>query len=368
MLPLPDRAALFFARPGYESQPTANASHVVVCAEEAGGTYALMPVLRELHARAIGTTVLAAGNGVRILRESGHKHGLWLDGPLDDWPEAALRPGALLITPSEDGRLEQDLLSRFASTPTVVLEDYYESGRRSVECAAETGLSLPTVCVVDQEAERLVRRRFPGLSVPVKVTGSPMFDALAGEDVAAVQARNKDKLGVPSDKNLVTFFIPRLGQTSLRLAVQVADAFRQMGDEYLFAPRRHPADRNERAAYERLFDGLPLLDTIGILTDTVADAADVVIAQRSLTVLRAAVRRQRTVTLTVGLAPGFTFPAVDAGISLPARPVELPELLPELLQGTSLRCMALDQNMRRLKADGRAAARVADIVCTSFSM
>lgn len=364
---LPDRAELFSVV-GPDGALPSDAPCVVACAEEVGGTNALGPVLRQLHGRSIGATVLAAGNGLRILQERGYEHGLRLQGPLAAWPEAALCPGALLISPSEDGRLEEYLFARFRSTPAVVVEDYYESGRRAVACAASMELVLPTVCVVDGEAERLIRRRFRNVPVPVEVTGSPTFDALAGEDFAAVQERAKKELGVPPEQKFVTFLIPRLGERSLLLAGRVARAFQRMGPEYLFTARRHPSDTIEAAAYGRLFQVASMLDTAALPTDKVADAADLVIAHRSVTVLREVMRQHPTITLAQHLDPDFTFPLVDAGASVAARPAELPEIIPELLAGTSPRCRALRRNMERYRPDGGAAARVADVVCRAMDL
>jgi hypothetical protein len=365
--PLPDRAVLLSAVQASEAAlPSAEIPHVVVCAEDTGGTYALLPVLHELHARNVGTTVLAAAHGAQILQERGSEYGFRVDA-LDGWPPAAEQPGALLLGPSVSGRLEYDLRSRFPLAPAFVVEDYYESSRGSIEHAAKVGLPPPTVCVIDDEAKLLIERRFPGLPVPVEITGSPAFDTLADEDTVATQTQRRAEIGILPDKKLVAFFIPSLGRASLRLTEQAADAFRRMGSTYIFAPRRHPSDSNGWNEYERLLDGVPTLTTVDIPSDTVADAADLVVGHRSGTILREVVRQRLTITLNAELNPGFTFPLVDAGASMPAHPTELDKTIPELLDGSSARTQLLRQNMLPYKTDGQAAARVAQVVCRAIS-
>lgn len=368
-LPLPERAGLYAVHPFGDAPPLApDARHVVVCAKDTGGTEALLPVLRELHANNIGTTAIAAGVGLRILQERGRQHNLRLSDPLDGWPSPASHPGGLLLTPSVAGDLEETLLAWFPRTPAAIVEDYYESSRHAVKIAAETGRSLPTVCAVDSEAKRLIRDRFTGLGVPVKVTGSPTFDALAGEDVAATQARSRKELAVPPNEKLIAFLMPHLGESSLRLAQGVAGAFQEMGGEYMVALRPHPSDPVPLTEYEKLFEDVRTRRTVGIPTDTVANAADLVVAGRSVAARREAVRQRFTVTLEGHLARGFTSPLAEIGASVPASPDELPELIPELLQGVSPRCENLRQAMAPLRSDGRAAARVAAVCAELFKV
>jgi hypothetical protein len=355
------RATELFSIVGQSEQPP-GPEHVVVCGEETGGTNALMPVIRELLDRKIGITALLSGNGRRILMNRGHEHGLQCV-PTNTWPEAADNPDGVVMTPSEDGRLEEYLLEEYENTAITVIEDYHESGRRAIGHAARLGMELPTICVVDEEATRLIRRRFPGLAVPVVETGSPTFDELLGEDMPSMRTRMKAELGIPAGSKFVAFLIPRLGDKSLQLANDFAKAIQGMDESIIFTARRHPSDKIDRVAYERIFHGLNMLDTSATPTDEVAEAADLIIAQRSVTVLRAVIRQQLTVTLNQFVPEGFTLPLVDSGASLPALPHDLSEVIEELLQGESARCDTLRSNMKSYGTDGKAASRVADVVC-----
>jgi hypothetical protein len=346
-----------------ESQESTGPEHIVVCGEETGGTDALMPVIQELLKRNIGVTALLAGNGLRALMTRGAELGLRAV-PLEAWPEAADNPSGVVITPSEDGRLEEYLLDKYKDKPVTVIEDYHESSRRAIAHAARLGIEIPTVCVVDNEAERLIRKRFPDLSVPVVKTGSPTFDRLLKEDVPSMRRHMKRELEIPEENKFVAFLIPRLGKNSLLLASDFAKAIRGMSEDIIFTARRHPSDTIDCAAYDEIFEGLDLLDTSATSTDKVAEAADLIIAQRSVTILRAATRQQPTITLTRFTPEDFTLPLVDSRASLPIQAgKQLPSAITELLEGESARCDELRANMKPYKTDGKAASGVADVVC-----
>jgi hypothetical protein len=361
---LPSNSELFSvdSMPGGQS---GEIGHVVVCGEETGGSDALMPVLRELRSRNIGVTALLAGNGLRILTTRGHEHDLRVH-PIDTWPKRATQPNAVLITPSEDGRLEEYLLQKHPDTNSVVIEDYHESSRRSVAHVHELGIQPPTVCVLDPEAERLIALRFPDVDVPVVVTGSPTFDELFDEDLASKRAEMRSELGILDSQKFVTLFMPRLGEELVGYAQEIAKSLQVTDDSILFTSRQHPSDTLSKEAFKQIFNGSNMIDTSDIPLDKVAVAADLAIAQRSVTNLRAVTRQQLTITLNQFIAPGFTFPLVDSGASLPATPSELPSVISELLAGESERCDELRKNMKQYQTDGKAASRVADIVCRSI--
>jgi len=333
--------------------------HVIVCGEERGGTDALLPVVRELITRNIGVTALMAGIGLRKFMDEGHQHGLHAQRTTT-WPEASRNPDALLFSASNDGRLEEYLRSEFSDEDSFMLEDHYESSRFAIDLIHKSGHELPTICVIDSEAERLIRRRFPGLAVPVVETGSPAFDPLFSEDRLAVQARIKTELGIPDEK-LITVVLPGLEHTML--AREVASALREVKGNYTYAIRRHPRDSASQATIDEIFAGIDSVDTHtpGYSTEDIGAASDLVIAQRSTYSLKAAARQIPNISMARFVPDGFTLPLVDSGASIPAEPSDLPKLIPEILARESL-YTALMANMEPYRVDGKSALRVTDLV------
>jgi hypothetical protein len=135
--------------------------------------------------------------------------------------------------------------------------------------------------------------------------------------------------------------------------------------DLVYAVRHHPSDRVPVDVYKRLFAGLPCINTTAYPTDRVAAAADVFIGQRSTTLLRSVARQQPTINVDKYVPPGFSMPLTESGASLSAQPHELPPAITELLEGTSTRYHQLIENMRPYSVDGKAASRVADVVCAA---
>src|SRR6266542_6009478 len=143
--------------------------HVVVCAEENGGSDALLPVVQELRTRNVGVTALLAGEGAKAFQAKGSRYGLGVS-EVSPWPPAATRPNALLYSASNDGRLEEYLSATFPDVNSVMIEDHYESSRYAVSRIHRRGLRVPTICGLDTEADRLIKERFkplfPDLEIP----------------------------------------------------------------------------------------------------------------------------------------------------------------------------------------------------------
>lgn len=335
-----------------------NMGHIVVCGEEKGGTDALIPVVRELIDRGFSVSGLLAGIGLEVFTALGkEKYKLQLEKTNDLVPTNE-EPDAILLSPSVDGRLERYLGQSFAS-PRVLIEDFYESSRYVLSKGIEDNIEPPTVCVIDEDAKRLMKRRFPNVSIPVEITGSPSFDSVFNEDVDRIREQKRIELGIGS-KSLVAFMMPPLGHTML--AEQVAESFREL-DNTVFAVRPHMRDTISQSAYEKIFDGIPHVGVSIASTKGLGAAADVVITQRSTYGLSAAVRQQPNISLRDFVPSGFTLPLVDAGLSLESTPVKLASDIEELLEGSSERCDMLRQKMAEYRVDGKSASRVADVVC-----
>lgn len=354
---VPDGAELFEVSLPGQAAPD---QHVLICSGEKGGMDALLPTMQQLLGRNVGVSALLSDAGLRTFRAVGDRYGLEAQ-TLPDWSEINRRPPeALIFTPSPDGAVEQSL-SEFKA-PWVVVEDYYVSSRNIVRLALDKQLPPPTVCVIDEQAERLLAERFPGTAIPTELTGSPAFDILHGEDVAAEQQRIKSELGI-TDKKLIAVMLPYL--TDTRLAEGIADACQELGDDTVIALKSHPRDTNGSAVYEKIFQGVQMLDMekskgLGI-------GADLVITQRSTYSLTAVIRQQLNIALSDDVPEGFTLPTVDAGASLGASVASLQAAITELLDGKSERCATLRRNMQPYAADGRSALRVADVICRQLA-
>lgn len=337
---------------------SAKSDHIIVCGEEKGGTDALLPVVRELVTRGIGVKALMAGIGLQIFRGKIQEYNLSIDAGSQELA-ADQPPGALLYSPSNDGRIERYLSKAYQGTDSYIIEDHYESSRFAVGLTLDDGLRPPTVCAVDFEAERLIKQRFPHAEVSVVITGSPAFDALHSEDRLLIQQQVKEKLEI-ADKKLVALILPGLGHTAL--AAEIAEACQTGADDIVFAVRRHPRDTVDDATIERIFADVNCVDTGRYTTDEVGAAADVVVAQRSTYSLKAAARQVPNIAIPKFIPKGFTLPLVEAGASLAAEPRELPWAIGELLQDSSTRLSQLKEGMKPYKVDGLSAKRVADVV------
>lgn len=342
-----------------------DALHVLACGEEGGGTEALIPVLSELQRRGIGATALVGGIGLARFGTVGMRHGLRLN-PHDGEPGMDVANG-LLLSPSYDGGMEEYLMSRYAGAPAVLAEDYYESSRYVIARALANGLDVPLICTVDNEAVRLIHRRFSDVTAETRVTGSPAFDVLAGEDTAPVAQRVKAGLGLTSGQKLVVFLMPNLHHA--QLASEVAGSCRGLleTDDVVLTARAHPADSLSSEDFTRIFSGVPYVESTDYIPDEVAAAADLVIVQRSTHGLRAALRQKPSISLREYVPDEFTLSLVDAGASIEVPSTAVGPMILELLEGTSQRCIDLRAAMQPYKVDGKAAARVADALCELMS-
>ncbi len=352
------RAAWYTVESEHDIAP--DALHVLACGEEGGGTEALIPVLSELQRRGIGATALVGGIGLARFGTVGVRHGLRLS-PHDGEPGMDVANG-LLLSPSYDGGMEEYLMSRYAGAPAVLTEDYYESSRYVIARALANGLDVPLICTVDNEAVRLISRRFSDVTAETRVTGSPAFDVLADEDTAVAARHVKAGLGLVDGQKLAVFLMPNLHHTQLAAEV-AASCHGLIGDDVVLTARAHPADSLSSEDFTWIFSGVPYVESTDYTPDEVAAAADLVIVQRSTHGLRAALRQKPSISLREYVPDEFTLPLVDAGASVEVPSTAVGPMILELLQGTSQRCINLRAAMQPYEIDGKAAARVADIVC-----
>lgn len=352
---IPEGAKLF-AVTLHDAPPAATGQDVLVCGGEKGGVDALLPTMQEVLSRGIGVTALFSDAGLRTFSSVANRYGLVGQDITDRPADNQTPPAGLLFSPSPNGAVEQ-AISQF-DAPWTVVEDYYVSSRNIVSLALSKGLSPPTVCVIDTQAQDLLAERFPGVSIPTEITGSPAFDILHGEDVAAQQQHIKNELGI-SDKKLVAIMLPYLGNTSL--AEAIAAACQDFDDDVMFTIKCHPRDENSHTTYENIFRNVQTLSMDQAKGLSVA--ADIVITQRSTYSLTAVTRQQLNIALTDDVPAGFTLPTVDTGASLASSADGLAGAMAELLDGQSERCASLRRNMLPYVADGKSAARVTDVIC-----
>ncbi|HSX30513.1 MAG TPA: hypothetical protein VLE99_01205 [Candidatus Saccharimonadales bacterium] len=356
------KGALWYEVVGPEGADSGTAP-VIVCGEDVGGTDAILEVAFELAVqRRMRVMALLAGHGEQVFMRRAKEHCLTVT-PSDD-PGATKLPRAVILSPSVSARLERFLMRRYSGKVDITVdEDFAVACRRIIDFAIEQGLEMPTVCASDDIAKELLIGWFPGHDIPIEVTGSPTFDPLSKENPQEVYEAKRRRLCIPVGKIFVPILLPFLGDLDRDAIVQdIAGGLAMVNDpNVLFAIGPHQLDAQDPMANWWSFDSLDYMDASAYSSDDLVDAADLVIGGRSNITKRAAERLRDNITLLTPLLLGFTFPAVDAGVSVGARPEELAVVIPEVLEGRSERSRAAAAAREARRSKGDAARQVVDV-------
>ncbi|WKZ29411.1 MAG: hypothetical protein QY323_01625 [Patescibacteria group bacterium] len=221
------------------------------------------------------------------LETAGAKHGRI---PVERW-ENVRRPDVFVTSSScSSAHLQVAMRAIFPDVPMIYVEDNYRQYAKLFAALRKERLRLPDfVCTIDGGSLEDLIGAYPEYDhARAFSTGQPVFARLAGESPALRQeARRALGLG---DARLVVFMGgPKNGTTVPALAEALA-AIGCRGPVYTV--RRHPRDASSEADYAAAFDraGLQYLQTDEHATETVAMAADLVLAKSSTEVLVAAHR------------------------------------------------------------------------------
>ncbi len=205
------------------------------------------------------------------------------------WEEGR-HPAAFVTTSScSDPHLQIAARALCPRVPMLYVEDNYQQSKKLFDALKAHRLALPDcICCIDSGSLEDFSSGHPELDRRVYTTSQPVFEAVLHElPSARADARQKLMVCVP----LVVFMgTPDNGTLIKELGRALAPL--RWARKPIFTVRRHPRDQTTDAGYAEIFDaaGLPYLDTVEHDTQTVARAADLVLAVASTELTVAALR------------------------------------------------------------------------------
>lgn len=286
--------------------------------------------------------------------------------------DIVVEPSVILVDASTESGLEGYANSTFVDVPMVLIEDMYSSSIKFLQAIKERpGFHLPEkICVIDEEAKRLIVEKFPDMNDLVVVTGQPSFDRISKENTRKISSEVREKLGLEVHEKLVSFMsTPRV---TIEQAEKIFCELQELKDFKLIF-RKHPRDNTSDEDYEAMLakNGMVCLNAEGLMTDEVNCASDLVITTWSTEGLNAIYRRKPTIhILDSGILDlpesvnDKAWPPVKLGASVGIFDVNnLSKNVTELLDANSDLNRVLRDNMDRYYPnDGQNARRVADQV------
>lgn len=277
-------------------------------------------------------------------------------------------PDAGLIDASEEAGADMFFSATFPEVPRVMVADYYGgSCLLYLQKLKERNLPNPAkICVMDQEAKRIIIERFPELTDSIEVTGQPAFDRFANEDTKKIAGEVKEELGIKPNEKLVT----------LMSAMEPMEFVRQIAEQlstlkgFKFTFRRHPRDNTPLADYEKIFVdlGIDYVGTMEMPTSSIGAASDLVINKNSTEGLNAIYRRKPSINITdpkfIESPEDVMPPSVKLGASIGVDKMEdLAACVEKLLNPKSKENKDLNKNMDKYyPVDGKNSKRVVDVL------
>lgn len=232
-------------------------------------------------------------------------------------------PDVILVCASSENGIETFASTTFSEKPVVVVEDYYTSAgnylqrlKEIQEGSAERELPQ-AICVMDEEAKRIVVDAYPDVEPLVVVTGQPAFDRIARENTETISKTVRERLELDTEQKLVTFMSQMQPK---EMAEDLAQALRHATSKFVLAFRRHPRDPVPAAEYREVLEkaGIALIDTDDFSTDEISAASDLILTAFSTAGLEGIYRRKPTIHIT-----DTTHQEIPAELPLPLPPVKL---------------------------------------------
>ena len=285
--------------------------------------------------------------------------------------KAAGAPNLFLTGPSEEPGIEVSAVATYPEVPMVLLDVYYGDSLRLFKKFKERDLPLPArVCVMDEEAERIILEHYPEFKERISITGIPSMDRFASEDTEGINLHTRERLGIAPEEKLVVW-MATIDMTKELLRASVEE-LSQSKTPFTVIFRRHPRDNTPYDDYRAIIAevGLRYVDTQALSSDEVGAAADLVLTTTSTEGLHAMYRRKPSIHVNderhKKLYPGIflPLPQVRSGASMGTEDVqELSGLVNELLDPLSARNQELLRNMEtHYPRDGKNAARVVEVI------
>ena len=210
--------------------------------------------------------------------------------PVERWQDVP-RPDVFVTSSScSDAHLQVAMRAAFPGVPMVYVEDNYRQHAKLFAALRKERLKLPDfVCCIDGGSlEDLIGAHPEYDHERAFSTGQPVFSRFVSED-PSLREEARRALGLHDSRLVVFMGAPKNGTIVPALAEALAAA-RCRGPVYTVS--RHPRDAATSADYAAAFDraGLQYFQTDEHSTETVARAADLVLARASTEVIVAAHR------------------------------------------------------------------------------
>lgn len=356
---------LFLIKPGSEMKPDFS---VYVISRDTGSANALIPVVNGLLAQNCQITVLAEGPAESKF-ENAFSEANTRVGLSDDGTEAINNTDLILSDASSSYGLEGCVSWGMRDKPFVLVEDNYSSSTAFLEaCARFYGHIPDRICVMDEEAKKIIVNQYPELENHVVITGQPIYDQIADEDTEKIQIETKQKLGLEPDEKLVVF----MGTVESTLEPYKA-IFQQVKDsDFTFGFRKHPYCVFSYAEIYALMDeaGVKYVPMDNITIDQAGAAADLVMTTWSTEGVKGIYREKPTIhildadVLEMPDNLSLPLPPVALGASIEVNHLELlKSSIEALLDSDSTTRQELDNKMRRYyPSDGKNTQRVIAVI------
>lgn len=346
-------------------------SRILIVSRDPGSGNALAPVVELLYKEAVEMQAMVDGRAEEIFRGKFNLDNITSSGgALHDLGEMEL-PDLILTGPSEEPGIETAVASTFPNVPVVLLDVYYGDSLRLFEKFKTRGIPLPAaICVMDQEAKRIIVEYYPELEGCIQVTGLPSFDRFAHEDTDGIARQTREHLHILPEEKIVAF-MATIDMTKAMVKATM-EQVKQVKTPLAFIFRRHPRDNTSYAEYRAIVEeaGIRWIDTQELNTDAVGAVADLVLTTTSTEGLHAIYRRKPSLhindTRYKPLYPGIflPLPQVRTGASAGTENIaEAAGLMEVLLDPQSARNQELRRNMEtQYPRDGKNAQRVVDVI------
>jgi hypothetical protein len=343
---------------------------ILVASRDPGSANALIPVVRKLGEDQMKIDIITDGRALDIFKSNFQTKDLTPKDSVLEADKVIGTPDVILTDTSANKGIEGYATSTFKEVPLVLLEDYYGSSVEYLQASKERYGRLPNkICVMDEEAAKVVIKSFPELVDRIEITGQPAFDSLATEETEVIQKQVKEKLNLKQEDKLVVLM--STNDVTVDQIEKTLSHYESVHGIFL-AFRKHPRDNTSYEEYYSLFSriGINYVDVEDFSSDEIGAAADLVITTWSTEGLKGIYRRKPTIHLCdasiLDVPPGLEvpFPLVKLGASEGVSDMnDLTQTISLLLDKNSEASQKLRQNMERYyPADGKNAERVVGVV------
>lgn len=305
--------------PGVESK------NILIATRDPGSANALIPIIELLQKNGgANFAILTDGRAQSQIQEKFSTKDVTPADSVLEISNLIGIPDLIITDASSEPGLETYCESTYYDVPMVLIEDYYTSSAHFLRAIQERNkgdqknLRVPdAICVMDEEAKKLITQDFPELEERIVVTGQPAFDKIANENTEEMKHETRKKLNIPDNTKLMSF-MSQMERPEMIEAL--AQSIQSMSNPPAVIFRRHPRDNRSYEEYEEIFSrhGVQLLHSDTMTTSEVNAASDLVITGWSTEGLNAIYRGKPTIHIT-----DKKLQEIPEYLSLPLPPVKL---------------------------------------------